>query len=102
MAKLRNWKTGLRLVPGMSGGEQHLRGGALVHRLVALRRLVQREGEVEDLAGVDPAVPDEPDQLGQVVPDGSGAAVDVDAGHEQLVAGNRDVVGDPDEAHVSA
>src|SRR3954468_15028925 len=37
----------------MSEGQQHLRGGALVHRLVALRRLVQREGEVEHLAGVD-------------------------------------------------
>src|SRR5829696_9048265 len=86
----------------MSEGEQHLRGGALVHRLVALRRLVQREGEVEDLAGVDLAVPDELDQLGQVLPDRGGAAVDVDTGHEQLVAGDRDVVGDTDEAHVTA
>src|SRR4051794_6653703 len=36
----------------MSEGEQDLGGGALVHRLVALRRILQREGEVEDLAGV--------------------------------------------------
>src|ERR671913_138557 len=86
----------------MSEGEQHFRGGALVHRLVALRRLVQREGEVEDLAGVDLAVPDEQDQLGQVLRDGGGAAVDVDTGHEQLVAGDRDIVGDADEAHVTA
>src|SRR4051794_23093337 len=86
----------------MSEGEQHFRGGALVHRSVALRRLVQREGEVEDLAGVDRAVPDELDQPGQVLPDGGRAAVDVDTGHEQLVTGDRDVVEDADETHVTA
>ena len=72
-----------------------------VHGLVALGRPVEREGEVEDLAGVDLAVPDELDQVGQVLPDRGGAAVDVDAGHEELVAGDRDVVGDADEADVA-
>ncbi len=56
----------------LSEDEQHFGGGAPVHRLVARRRLVQREGEVEDPAGVDRAVPDEPDRLGQVSPDGAG------------------------------
>src|SRR4051794_5578602 len=46
-----------------SDGEQDLRGGALVHRLVALRRLVEGQREVEDLARVDLAVPDELHQL---------------------------------------
>ena len=41
-------------------------------------------------------------EVGQVLPDGGGAAVDVDAGHEELVAGDRDVVGDADEADVAA
>ena len=76
----------------VSEGEQDLGGGALVHRLVALGSLLEREGEVEDLAGVDLAVPDELDQLGQEPPDRSGSAVDVHAGHEQLVAGDGDLV----------
>ncbi len=83
-------------------GEQDLGGGALVHGLVALGCPVEREGEVEDLAGVDLAVPDELDEVGQVLPYGGGSAVDVDAGHEELVAGDRDVVGDADEADVAA
>lgn len=49
----------------MSEGEEHLGGAALVHGLVALCRLLQGQGEVEDLAGVDRAVPDELDQVGQ-------------------------------------
>src|SRR5215212_7000019 len=38
---------------------------ALVHRAVALGGLLQRQVEIEDLAGVDLLVPDEVDQLGQ-------------------------------------
>jgi hypothetical protein len=40
-------------------------GAALVHGLVALGGLVEREGGVEDLAGVDLAGPDEVDEVGR-------------------------------------
>src|SRR4051812_44070621 len=69
--------------PG-SEGEQHLGGAALVHRLVALGRLLQREGEVEDLARVDLSVPDELDQLGQEPAHRRRATEGVDAGEEQI------------------
>jgi hypothetical protein len=42
--------------------QEHFGGAALVHRLVALGCLIEREGEVEDLARVDLAVPDQLDQ----------------------------------------
>ena len=63
----------------VSGAEQDLDGLPGVHRLVAGRCLVQRELEVEHLAGVDPPVPDQVDELGQEPADGGGAAVQVDA-----------------------
>ena len=37
----------------ISERQQNLGGAALVHRLVALGGLLEREREVEDLAGVD-------------------------------------------------
>src|SRR5689334_2663597 len=43
--------------PVRSGLEEGLDRAALVHGLVALGGLVQWQGEVEDLAGVDGAVP---------------------------------------------
>ncbi len=67
--------------------EQGLDGAAFVHGAVALGDLVEREGEVEHLPGVDLAVADEVDQLWQEAPDGSGAAVEVDAGEEQVDPG---------------
>src|SRR6478752_3825159 len=48
-----------------SGGEQGLDGAAFVHRLVAFGGVLQGQGEVEHLAGVDGPVPDQVDQLGQ-------------------------------------
>ena len=45
------------------------------------------ELEVEHLAGVDLAVPDAVDEVGQEPAHGGGAAVEVDLGEEQLVAG---------------
>jgi hypothetical protein len=44
--------------------QQGLDGAALVHGLVALGGLLQREAEVKDLAGVDLAVADQVDELG--------------------------------------
>jgi len=86
----------------VSDGEQDLGGGALVHGLVALGCLVEREGEVEDLAGVDLAVPDELDEVGQVATYGGRSAEGVDAGEEELDAGDLYVVVDADIAEVAA
>jgi hypothetical protein len=44
--------------------EQDLDGAAFIHRGVTFCRLVQRQGEIEDLAGIDLSVPDQLDQLG--------------------------------------
>src|SRR5689334_7573950 len=82
--------------------EKGLDSAAFVHGLVALGGLIKREGEVEDLAGFDGPAHDQLDQLGQVLPDGGWAAVQVDVGEEQLLAGQRDVVGDADIAHMAA
>ena len=49
----------------MSGAEKDLDGLPGVHRLVAGRCLVEWELEVEDLAGVDPPVPDQVDEFGR-------------------------------------
>src|SRR6266511_1716217 len=84
-----------------SDREQDLGGGALVHCLVALGCPVERQGEVEDLAGGGCAVADQLDQLGQELPYRGGAAVEVTARPEQLIAGDGVVVGhtpDPDMA----
>src|SRR6266571_2659032 len=85
-----------------SGPEQGLDGAAFVHGAVPLGDLVERQGEVEDLAGVDLAVPDEVDQLGQEAAHRRGTAVQVDVGEEQLLSGELDVVSDADVADVPA
>src|SRR5436190_3282294 len=86
----------------ISERQQHLGCAAFVHRLVPVGRFVEREGEVEDLAGVDVAVPDQLDELGQEAAHGRGTAEEVHLGEEQFVAGDRDVVADADEADVAA
>src|SRR3954447_4178041 len=88
------------VVCGGSDGQQGLDGAALVHRLVALSGLLQREAEVEDLARVDGPAGDQLDQLGQEAAHRGGAAVQVHSGEEQLVTGQGHVVGDPDVADV--
>src|ERR671914_402071 len=57
--------------------QQRLDRAALVHRAVALRHLLEWQGQVEDLAGVDLPVPDQVDKLGQEAPDRCGTAVQV-------------------------
>src|SRR5215470_5355641 len=84
------------------GAEQGLDGTALVHRAIALGGLVEWQGQVEDLPGVDGPVADQLDELGQEPAHRGGAAVEVDMGEEQLLAGQFDVVGDADIAHVPA
>jgi hypothetical protein len=85
-----------------SGSEQGLDGAPFVHCPVTFGGLLEREGQVEDLAGVDHAPPDELDQFGQEPPDRGWAAVPVYGGEEQLVAGQLDAVGDADVADVAA
>lgn len=69
---------------------------------IAFGDLLQGQGEVEDLARVDPAREDQVDQVGQVAAYGGGAAAQADVGEEQLLAVDRHVAGDADEADVAA
>src|SRR4029453_15676448 len=85
-----------------SGPQEGLDGAALVHRRVAVGGLLQRQFEVEDLARVDGAVPDQVDELGQEASDRGGAAVQVHAGEEQLLTGQLYAVRDADVADVPA
>jgi len=82
------WRTG-------SGAEEDLNGLPRVHRLVTGRCLVQRELDVEHLAGVDLPVPDQVDELGQEPADRGGAAVQIDAGEEQVRDGKFGVCAEP-------
>src|SRR6476659_10134885 len=75
-----------------SGEEERLDGPALVHRRIPLGRLLQGEGEVEDLPGVDAPVDDPLDQVGQEASDGGGSAADLDVRVEQLGPVERDTV----------
>src|SRR5215211_6651608 len=75
---------------------------ALVHRAVAVGGLVERQRDVEDLAGVDLAVPDEVDQLGQEAPHWGRPAVDMGEAPEQVHAVQRDAMGDADEPDMAA
>jgi hypothetical protein len=63
-----------------SGLQQDLYGAAFVHRPVGVGGLLQPQFEVEDPAGVDRPLPDQVDQLGQVLADRGGTAVQVGAG----------------------
>src|SRR3954452_1024469 len=87
---------------GWSRAQEDLDDAPLVHRGVAGGGLGQGQLEVEDLAGVDLAGPDAVDEVGQEPSYGGGAAVEVDLGEEQLVAGELDVVGDADVPDVAA
>ena len=54
------------------------------------------------MPGVDGPLPDEVDQVRQEAADRGGAAVQVDVGEEELLAGQLDPVGDADETDVPA
>src|SRR4051794_21110000 len=78
-----------------SDRQERLDGAAFFHGAVALADLLERERQVEDLAGLDGAVADLLHELGQEASHGGGPTVDVDEGEEQLVAGDLDVVAEP-------
>src|SRR2546429_4659618 len=82
-------------------GQQRLDGAAFVHGAVALGDLIEGEREVEDLAGIDLAVPDEVDELGKEPADRCGATVQVGVAEEQLGPGEG-AVSDADVADVPA
>jgi hypothetical protein len=53
--------------------QQRLDRATLVHRAVAFRHLIKRQRQIENLAGIDLAVPHEIDQLRQKAADWGGA-----------------------------
>src|SRR6266404_1352398 len=56
--------------------QQRLDRATLIHRAVTLRDLLERQRQVEDLAGIDLALPHDVDQLGQVATYGGRATVE--------------------------
>src|SRR5215208_5997524 len=82
--------------------QEYLDRLALVHRAVGGGGLVERELEVEDLARVDLAVPDEVDELGQEAAHGGGASVHVREAPEQVHPVQGDAVSDADKPDVAA
>src|SRR5205807_5546997 len=85
-----------------SGPEQDFDRSPPVHGLVAGGCLLKGQFEVEDLARVDLAVPDQVDQLGQEPAHRGGTAVQVQMAEEQPIAGQLNPVGDADVADVAA
>jgi len=74
----------------------------LVHGSIAGCGLLERHFEIEDLPGVDLAVPDQLDQLGKKPAHWSGPAVQVDMAEERLVAGKLHAVEHTDVAKAPA
>src|SRR5215212_1079385 len=66
------------------------------------RGLLQRQGKVEDLPGVDLPVPDQVDKLGQETPDWGGTAVQVHMREEELLPRDLHVVEHADEPDVTS
>src|SRR5437867_9279511 len=82
-----------------SWAQQRLDRAALIHCAVGFRHLIERQGHVEDLAGVDLPVPHQLDQLRQVASHESRTTVKMDVGEEQLLAVKLDPAWDADVAH---
>src|SRR5205823_7158562 len=72
--------------------QERLDGAALVHRTIALCHLIQRQSQIENLAGVDLSVQYKLDQFRQVASHRSRPTVQVDVSEEQLFAIERDTV----------
>src|SRR5918994_1568951 len=79
------------------GLQQHLDRASLVHRPVGLGSLVQRKGEVEDPAGLDPPRHDVLQQLWEVAADRREASAEADVPLEHLPDRQLDPVRDADE-----
>src|SRR5258705_1310806 len=79
--------------------KQRLDRAALVHRSVALSHLVERQGQVEDLAGIDLLVPYQANKVGQEAAHRRGATMEIDVREEQPLAVELDSVRDANVAH---
>src|SRR5829696_6968254 len=97
-----SWAFAARQPHGRSRPQQRLDRAALVHRAVALRHLLERQVQVEDLAGVDLPVPDQLDKLGQEAPHRGGTAVQVHMREEELLPRDLHVVEHAHEPNVTA
>src|SRR5215208_5284632 len=97
-----SWAFAARQPHGRSRPQQRLDRAALVHRAVALRHLLKRQLQVEDLAGVDLPVPDQLDKLGQEAPHRGGTAVQVHMREEELLPRDLHVVEHAHEPDVTA
>src|SRR4051812_3242556 len=75
--------------------QQDLDCAALVHGAIAFRNLGKGQDEVEDLAGVDLAVPHEVDELGQVATHRGGPTVQPDVREEHVLPVESDAVWHP-------
>src|SRR5206468_746322 len=78
--------------------QQRLDRATLIHRAVTLRNLLERQRQVEDLAGIDLARPHEVDQLGQVAAYGGRTTVEVDVREEELLPSDLDAMRNTDRA----
>src|SRR5882724_4929921 len=74
---------------------------ALVHRTVSLCRLIHRQSQVKDLAGVDLPVPNQLDEPGQVTAHRCGSTVEMNVGKEQLLTVQFDTVWNADVTYVA-
>src|SRR6185437_9066969 len=95
------------LIPTLMGtrelwAQQRLDRATLVHGAVSLRHLVQGKCQVEDLARFDLPVPNLLDQVGQIPPHRSRAAVQANVGEKQLRAIKADAMRNADIAHRTA
>jgi hypothetical protein len=74
--------------------QQRLDRAALIHRAISFGHLVERQGQVEDLAGVDLPLPYKIDRVGQKAADRgrSPVQVDVGIGEEQVLAVQNDAM----------
>src|SRR5215203_4444043 len=83
------------------GAQQHLDCTTVIHRLIALGHLVERQLQVEHLARVDLPVPDQLDELRQEAAYRCRSTMEMDVTEEELVSWHPDVVGDTDVADVA-
>src|SRR5439155_2844316 len=82
--------------------QQCFYGAAFIHRSVALSYLSERQGQIENLAGVDFPVQNQLDQLRQVAANRGRSTVQVNVSEEQLLTVERDTVRHANVAHKPA
>src|SRR6516162_9958101 len=66
--------------------QERLDRAALIHGAIALGNLIQRQHQVEDLAGIDRSIQDKINQLGEKTSHWGGAAVEMNVTIEKLLS----------------